>query len=403
MEKCDELTVWLHDTPVGILRLTTNEGTDFRLLESYKGAYPRPVLGQLFLDDLNQVQHSRSRVPPWFSNLLPEGPLRELVAHQAGVHVSREFHLLHHLGEDLPGAVRITGDSQLLRPPPSDTDLPRDQNGEWHFSLAGVQLKFSARRSERGLTIPVSGQGGDWILKLPDARYPNVPENEYATMRWAEACGIEIPEIALIPLSEIQGLPTDHLYREENIAFAIRRFDRSDTGQRVHMEDFAQILGLYPEEKYQRHNYETLARLILALTGESGLDEFIRRLVFMAISGNGDAHHKNWSLLYPDQVHARLSPAYDLVSTIQYMDQDALALNLARSKRWQDVSLDGFRRLARRIGQDEVRMVEHVTTTVHRILSIWQQHQAELGYQEAGRLRLENHFRALPLVRQCAG
>jgi serine/threonine-protein kinase HipA len=128
----------------------------------------------------------------------------------------------------------------------------------------------------------------------------------------------------------------------------------------VHIEDFAQILGLYPEQKYAQFNYETLANLVYKLAGESGLDEFIRRLVFVVASGNGDAHLKNWSLIYPDGVNARLSPAYDFVSTIQYQADDQLALNLARSKRWQDVTRESFLRLARKIGEDETRMADRL-------------------------------------------
>lgn len=156
------LRVLLDDLPVGTLSQDRNDGCEFRLLESYKQAYPRPVLDQVFLDDLDQIQRTRSKVPPWFSNLLPEGPLRELVAERAGVAPSRELFLLRHLGEDLPGAVRIVADPTAgasNEPGESGEELSGQDDDSWHFSLAGVQLKFSARRGERGLTIPVSGRG----------------------------------------------------------------------------------------------------------------------------------------------------------------------------------------------------------------------------------------------------
>ena len=281
------LGVWLNDAPVGQLNLTRNDGCEFRLLESYKNAYPRPILGQQFLDDPDHVHSSRQRTPPWFSNLLPEGPLRELIARQAGVSVYREFFLLDHLGEDLPGAVRIVADEAF--PETAGAALPatdeHPRGGDWHFSLAGVQLKFSALREGRGMTIPVSGTGGDWIVKLPDARFPYVPENEHATMRWAEASGITIPEIQLIPVAEISGLPPEASSGAGQAALAVRRFDRPLAGKRVHIEDFAQILGLYPEQKYASYNYETLANLVHKLAGEFELDEFIRRLVFVVASG----------------------------------------------------------------------------------------------------------------------
>lgn len=397
------LRVLLHDTPVGLLSLDRRDGSDFRLLESYKQAYPRPVLGQAFLDDLDQIQHTRNRVSPWFSNLLPEGPLREMVAKQAGVHTTREFFLLRHLGEDLPGAVRIVADGMAdpLDAVEAEQVALECQAAEdaWHFSLAGVQLKFSARKSARGLTIPISGRGGDWILKLPDARYPKVPENEYATLLWAKASGISVPEVELVETTAVSGLPATYGGFSEPYALAIRRFDRPSPERRMHMEDFAQILGLYPEEKYERYNYETLARLIQALAGQTGLDEFIRRLVFVIVSGNGDAHHKNWSLIYPDGVHAELSPAYDLVSTIQYQSEDRLALNLGGSKHWEAMDMAVFQRLARKIGEDEKRMQDRIDAALDLILSAWRDSAISFGFTSQARERMEAHFRRIPLLR----
>jgi serine/threonine-protein kinase HipA len=395
------LRVLLGDLPVGTLALDRHDGCEFRLLESYKRAYPRPVLGQAFLDDLDRVHRSRARVPPWFSNLLPEGPLRDLVAQEAGVSPSREFFLLRHLGEDLPGAVRIVADIATGEAEEPDQPVepgPRRETPDvWHFSLAGVQLKFSARRTGRGLTIPVSGRGGDWIVKLPDGRYPQVPETEYATMRWAEASGISIPEMELVDVVQIDGLPESIGDFRGQRALAVRRFDRSPDGSRVHVEDFAQILGLYPEQKYRRFNYETLANLVRSLSGDTGLDAFVRRLVFVVASGNGDAHHKNWSLLYRNGITAELSPAYDLVATIRYKPDDRMALNLARSKRWEDVDLSVFRRLAEKIGYPEAPLVKLVQGAVEAIANAWHDSGKDFGYDHAARGILSKHMKRIPL------
>ncbi|MFA7242423.1 MAG: type II toxin-antitoxin system HipA family toxin [Sulfuricellaceae bacterium] len=398
MDNLPRLQVLLHETPIGALSLTRSVSAEFRLFESYKHSYPRPVLGQLFLDDLDQVHLSRQRTPAWFSNLLPEGPLRELIAKRAGVSIQREFFLLHHLGEDLPGAVRILSEEALSEPTDIASEMLRKPpDEEWHFSLAGVQLKFSAVREDRGLTIPISGTGGDWIVKLPDARYPKVPENEYATMRWAQASGIEIPEILLIPVKDISGLPHEIGNFQDKKALAVRRFDRTSTGVRIHMEDFAQILGVYPEQKYDACNYETLANLILSLVGEDGLDEFIRRLVFVIASGNGDAHIKNWSLIYPDGINAMLSPAYDLVSIVQYKEDDRLALNLAKSKRWEDISRESFLRLARKIGYDEKSMGARVDTALEKTMDAWNHNWVNFGYDKHAYDCMLRHLKRVPL------
>lgn len=398
------LRVLLGDLPVGRLTLDDAARCEFHLLESYRNGHPRPVLGQSFEDDLGARRRALSRLPAWFSNLLPEGALRELVARDSGVESAREFWLLEHLGDDLPGAVRIEQEASPAAHAEADSEAALEdqeaghqEDSAWHFSLAGVQLKFSALRSDRGMTIPVSGQGGDWILKLPGLRYPGVPANEHATMRWAAASGISIPEIDLVDIGQVSGLPATGIPRQETQAFVIRRFDRPAPGQRIHMEDFNQILGLYPEQKYARFNYETIARLTLVLTGVAGLEELIRRYVFMLASGNGDAHHKNWTLIYPDGVQAALSPAYDLVSTIQYMPDDRLALNFGRSKRWEDMGMDTFRRLARKIDFDEAQIVEWTRQAVAATQQAWSASSREFGYDSMARERIEQHMRRVPL------
>lgn len=397
------LSVLLGDLPVGRLTLTARDGSDFRLAESYKRAHPRPVLGQSFLDDPDQIWSTRSRVPSWFSNLLPEGPLRELIANQAGVSSTREFFLLRHLGEDLPGAVRIVRDDAEVETSDDEEGQTEHAGSEvaeaWHFSLAGVQLKFSARRSERGLTIPVTGRGGDWIVKLPDARFRHVPQVEYATMRWAEASGIAIPEIDLVRIADVTGLPSSSGSFSEPLALAIRRFDRPTPDTRIHMEDFAQIIGLYPEEKYKKYNYETIAKLIKGLSGDDDLAKYVLRLFFMIASGNGDMHHKNWSMIYQDGLNASLSPAYDLVSTIQYLPNDTLALNLGGSKRWEDVTGETFQRMARKAGIEESLMASWTDQARAAVLDAWKTGKADFGYDAQARENIERHHLRVPLLR----
>lgn len=246
----ENLRVLLGDVPVGTLNRTATGHVEFRLLASYKAAYPRPTLGQQFLDDLEAVHRARGRVPAWFANLLPEGALRAMIAQQVGVRPDQELVLLRHLGRDLPGAVRIEHEQAELAlrfDDPGPVSPEHSPDTEWHFSLAGVQLKFSARAEGRGLTIPAGGVDGDWIVKLPNDRYADVPRNEFATMQWARESGIEVPETRLAALADIAGLPPLADGRREDMAFAVRRFDRPGNGQRVHIEDFAQVLGLYPE------------------------------------------------------------------------------------------------------------------------------------------------------------
>ena len=197
----------------------------------------------------------------------------------------------------------------------------------------------------------------------------------------------------------VVGLPHSVMLTQEQEAFAIRRFDRPEPGRRLHIEDFAQVLDLFPEQKYDHCNHETLARVILVVVGKAGLLAYLRRLVFMVGSGNGDAHLKNWSLTYTNPVAPVLSPAYDLVSTIQYLPDDRMALNLARSKQWSDVTTESFSRLARKIGAAQQTVLQEVARSVELIRGAWSDHAKDFGYRADQRSMIERHLRTVPLLR----
>src|SRR5205085_2078009 len=138
--------------------------------------------------------------------------------------------------------------------------------------------------------------------------------NEYTSMTLARLAGVDTPDFWM---DDISALDIEGLTGLEGQVFAIRRFDR--TPDRVHIEDFAQVLSLRPEQKYGHTNYDTLANVLLNQTGAGvgNLRRFVRRLVVNILIGNGDAHVKNFSLIYPDGRTPELAPAYDVVSTIQ--------------------------------------------------------------------------------------
>ena len=97
---------------------------------------------------------------------------------------------------------------------------------------------------------------------------------------------------------------------------------------------------MYPERKYERASYRNIAEVLWAETGEDGVAEFVRRLVFNTLIGNADMHLKNWALIYPDGKSASIAPGYDFVSTLSYLPDTRLALTLGRSKKMTDLSQD---------------------------------------------------------------
>jgi serine/threonine-protein kinase HipA len=378
--KLDALAVRLHGRQIGIVNRLAEDRHLFSFEQEYVDDPGRPTLSLSFKGQsgglVTAVRPVGRRVPPFFSNLLPEGHLRTYLAEQAGVKPEREFFLLAVLGADLPGAITVTpltagGHAIELQEDDDQGRHDRRDDGVLRFSLAGVQLKFSAvMEASGGLTIPAHGVGGSWIVKLPSTQFQAVPENEYAMLALARAAGIAVPEIRLVPVSDIRGLP-EAAARMEGKALVVERFDRAAGARRIHMEDFAQVFGLFPDDKYGHRSYANIASVLWAETGEGGTYEFVRRLVFSVLIGNGDMHLKNWSLLYPDGRTPVLSPAYDFVATIPYIPGDKLALNFGGSQSLNEITVDQVRRFADRARLPASPVWEIVRETVERTAAAW--------------------------------
>lgn len=338
----------------------------------------RHVLGLWFEDDPRRSPRAALRLPPWFSNLLPEGTLRDWIAHDQGISADRELQLLLRIGRDLPGAVEVVASDAALDPDLLDerhvaTVAEGGSHPHWKFSLAGVGLKFSLLKQNERLTLPASGELGDWIVKLPDAHYPEVPINEFAAMRLASDIGIDVPEIALIPRDELPDLPARAWPGTGELAFAIARFDRMVGGERIHIEDFAQVRGFYDTAKYTG-SFETVGALAYRGHDSVSLREFVRRLTFNLMIGNGDAHLKNWSMIYRDGRVPSLSPAYDLVSTGPYAssaEPDDFGLSFGGTKVMERISRDSFRQFQARLGVSRGDVLDVVDHTVESFREAW--------------------------------
>jgi serine/threonine-protein kinase HipA len=375
----DVLDIFLGDRKVGAIIGLGGDRTVFTFDDAYADDPGRPTLSLSFKDAMGDLirdqKRTQTRLSPFFSNLLPEGPLRDYLAERAGVNAAREFNLLRALGRDLPGAIVVRGPDGGEPGSGPEDDAPSTPGATseppLRFSLAGVQLKFSAlEKAKGGLTVPATGVGGSWIVKLPSTRFPGVSENEFSMMTLARSVGIDVPDIQLLDLDQVAGLP-EGIGRLEGAAYAIRRFDRTSGGQRVHMEDFAQVFGVYPDDKYKHATYRAIAKVLWLETGEAGITEFIRRLVFNALIGNADMHLKNWSLLYADGVTPSLAPAYDFVSTLAYIPDEKAALKFSRTARWDGFNEDELSHLAAKAGLPDRLVISIARETVVRFREVW--------------------------------
>lgn len=401
----DLLNVRLGDVAVGKLTLFNGDRAFFAFEDSYLNDANRPVLSQSFFTQtgglISETRTTQTRLPPFFSNLLPEGRLRNYLAAKGSIKPSREFKLIELLGEDLPGAVVIKPMESIGVLQEKDMEAQKSlEDAPYRFSLAGVQLKFPAlAESTGGLTIPASGVGGDWIIKLPAQNFAHVPENEWAMLHLAREAGIPVPENKLIDLSEINGLP-DLGVLSGTKALAVKRFDRGKFGVRIHIEDFAQVYGVFPDDKYSKVSYANIANMVWTLTGEAGFIDFIKRLVVTILIGNGDMHLKNWSFLYPDGRTPQLTPAYDFVSTIPYIPDDKLALNLSGTKDMAEINITHFEKLAAKANVPEFLAIKTVKETVEAVRSVWSQKQQDYPLPKDILNRINQHMKRVKLVWQ---
>ncbi|MBR9785480.1 MAG: type II toxin-antitoxin system HipA family toxin [Gammaproteobacteria bacterium] len=401
------LNVLLYGEPIATITNVGNDRTLFAFMDSYIHDESRPVLGLGFKDALGGLlthfKPTQTKLTPFFSNLLPEETMRHYLAERAGVNPAREFFLLWVLGQDLAGAITVEPADGESLPPNVQQDIDDEMKIDvpMRFSLAGVQLKFSAvQQANGGLTIPATGQGGSWIVKLPSSRFDAVPENEYSMMELARMLGMDVPETQLLPINQIANIP-DGIGKfgdafKNAQAFVIKRFDRAGD-QAVHIEDFAQVFGVYPQDKYKKASMRNIAQVIGIEGQDEDIAEFTRRLVFNTLIGNADMHLKNWSVIYKDKRAASIAPAYDFVSTIPYIPDDSASLKVSRSKKFSDFTLDELSHLAAKAMLPEKLVLDTAKQTVAGFHEIWAKEKAHLPLTKSMIEAIETHSRSIPL------
>jgi serine/threonine-protein kinase HipA len=310
--------------------LRTTDGSVFTYSSSYLAEPETTAPSIATTIPKSQVEHAVRGVNllPYFANLLPEGWILQTVASRLKTSRDDLLSLLVAVGGDTIGDVWVSWDknpkatqreSWSLADSTFD-DILTEQYGdplkpiEW-VSIPGVQAKVSANR----ITLPGRLKNApEAIIKinLDPKKLPHLIENEQFFMTLAKSCGLPTPRTRIIhDAAGAAGL-------------WIERFDRSGDGNRIHQEDGCQILGIYPAEKYN-----TSARAIgygikqVCRTWAKEILHFIELYAFSILIGNGDLHAKNVSVLESPQGLLRLSPAYDLLSTLPYKD-DRMALKL---------------------------------------------------------------------------
>jgi len=196
------------------------------------------------------------------------------------------------------------------------------------LTVTGVQPKLSLNLADgvnkkEPKRFTIVGLWGNYILKPPTEKYPQMPEVEDLTMHLAEIAKIHAVPHSLIRLKSGQ------------LAYITKRIDRVDK-HKLHLEDFCQLTERQTEHKYLA-SYEQVAKALLKYSSNPGLDlvNFSELVLFSFLTGNADMHLKNFSLIYDPTNGPVLSPAYDLLSTVLVnpKDDEDLALSLNGKKK----------------------------------------------------------------------
>jgi serine/threonine-protein kinase HipA len=290
--------------------------------------------------EFNAVPGSKGdyQLPPFFQNLLPEGVFRRFVADEAGVDALDHMGMIAACGKNMPGAV--TAEWEDINPATLQRLITQNQDAleatVWAepfqdaLSISGVQPKIGVNKDGEGRFVGRTSLGDAAIIaKLPSSEYARMPQLENLGMTLAGLAGVDVCQFELAPMAALSAPHRYDLGEEFSGQFlAVTRFDRKQH-IKVHFEDFGQVFGKPPEQKYAE-SYLAIAAVLLDLPrcGEAAVHELLRRIEVNELLGNADMHLKNLGLLYRDRQHAELAPAYDITSTLLYNGARGHALML---------------------------------------------------------------------------
>lgn len=321
---------------------------------------------------LQEEPFTPKETKPFFSNLLPEGQIRDHVAQKHRVSPEDDFELLAALAGDCAGAIALypedvlpsTVESQhryrLLSAEDKEKlfaeafimDLgflgPEEKT---RLSLAGVQDKLPIMIKGDELYLPLDGAPSTHILKPQHIKWKNLVENEAFCMALAKKMGLDVPETFIL--------------NEDEKSYIIERYDRTidEKGRviRLHQEDFCQALGYSYRKKYEEHGgpgHKECFNLVKSFKNPlADKIKLINLTIFNSLISNYDCHGKNISLLYNDGAAPSLAPFYDLVCVGVYGLSSDLAMSIGGVFNPKDLSREAWEQFAEDIAEGSPKPV----------------------------------------------
>lgn len=354
------------------------------LFESFPLSVSMPLAAQV---------HGDRRVRPFLAGLLPDNNrVLEQWGKRFKVSPRNAFALLQHVGEECAGAVQFVRPDRVsvwesdpdhgeidwlsrkelegrIRLLIQDFSAARSDSDEGHFSLAGAQSKTALYRVPKGRRwgIPSGSIPTTHILKPATGNYDGLVINEHICLQLARRCGLPSAESTI---EMIAGIPV----------IVVERFDRyreDDRVRRVHQEDMCQALGVPPEDKYQNQGGPPPLQIVKLIREASAdalpdVNRFVDALIFNWLVAGTDAHAKNYSLLIAPGGHVRLSPLYDLSSSVPYPRQidphkAKLAMKIGGNYKLASIGRREWTKCAEELHIDSADVFERIETLANRM------------------------------------
>jgi len=332
----------------------------------------------------------------FFGGILPEQAKREIIARNLGISARNDYAMLERIGGECAGAVtfvpaggalpernydyRKLSDKELagiLRELPTRPLLAGDKG--IRLSLAGAQDKVAVRIEGGEVSVPLGGAPSTHILKPAVERFEGVVFNEALCMKLAAAIGLPAAGVETRTVDGVDFLIVGRYDRHHR-----KSADDKPKLERLHQEDFCQALGIVSELKYQIEGGPSLKQCFALLRDVSSapvidLAKLLDAVIFNYLVGNNDAHGKNYSLLYKPLEkggrETRLSPLYDIVSTVYYPDLSRdMAMKIGDEYSSENVTARDFEQLAEEAGLGKAlvrrRVPELANTVIEAIAKV---------------------------------
>ncbi len=317
----EALDVWVNGQPAGVLFRE-----DQTLILRYADHAEADAFVSLTMPTRSR-DYSHNRLHPIFEMHLPEGYLLALLKrHFSKLTATDDFGLLSLLSGSVHGRLQYAAQPQ----PASDLSLSDILHGNHpglfdelvqrfalQSPLSGVQPKVLARLNNKA-TLRLD----EYIVKAWGADYPQLALNEYWCMKAVARAGIPVPEF---------------FCSDDTSLFIMKRFDLPEQAAPLGFEDFCVLQARSRDDKYSG-SYEQMARSLGLFVSPAfkaaAYQQLFKMLVMNNYLQNGDAHLKNFGVLYEHTGKVWLAPAYDVVSTTAYIRNDASALTLLGSRKW---------------------------------------------------------------------